>query len=94
MSVQWLKQTSRRKAAISVYDPGCVKTDLTQGRAELFSQLPLPTAPIGAIGFERAMTDYCRVAGAADASTPRSCVLTVNSPIFLPMSFPTSVENR
>ena len=39
------------------------------------------------------MTDYCRVAG-ADASIPRNCVLTVNSPIFLPMSFPTSVEKR
>ena len=56
MSVQCplsgVKQTSRRKAATSAFDPGCVKTHLAKGRAELFSQLPLPTAPIGAIGFQ------------------------------------------
>jgi len=32
--------------------------------------------------------------GSANASRPRSCVETVNSPIFLPMSLPTSVEKR
>src|SRR5450631_1708889 len=30
----------------------------------------------------------------AEATAPRNCVATVSSPIFLPMSFPTSVEKR
>jgi hypothetical protein len=32
--------------------------------------------------------------GCATATAPSNCVATVSCPIFLPMSFPTSVENR
>ena len=32
--------------------------------------------------------------GCAKATGPSNCVPTVNSPIFVPMSFPTSVEKR
>jgi hypothetical protein len=38
-------------AVRSVDDPACVKTRLSQERAELFSQLPSPQRSGGAIGF-------------------------------------------
>ena len=40
MSAHRGKETSRGKAATSEIDLGCVKTRLSRGRSELFSQLP------------------------------------------------------
>src|SRR5258708_2927096 len=36
------ERTSEYRTLRSAFDPGCVKTRLSQGRAELFSQLPSP----------------------------------------------------
>src|SRR5450631_1063327 len=36
----WVKRTCRASPDTSVFDPGCVKTRLGEGCAELFSQLP------------------------------------------------------
>ena len=35
----------------SDFDPGCVKTRLSRGRSELFSQLPTAAASTSVIGF-------------------------------------------
>jgi len=37
-----VKRKSHFKVLRTAFDPGCVKTRLSQGRAELFSQLPSP----------------------------------------------------
>lgn len=53
-----------------------------------------PTAQLSTPGWGKTRNMAYWWRGTAVASIPRNLVMTVRSPIFFPMSFPTSVENR
>jgi hypothetical protein len=91
-----IKNICRSAQPMSLLGPGCVKTRLSQGRAELFSQLPSPKRSRGAIGShnDETETEILRATSKSEFSHSLGHFQTSSDAITMSAFLPLATELR